>query len=288
MLFRLSQRTRFCAHKRNAVCVGVLIVLLLLSLCIQYANFSVIPTHLTIHGKTDGFGAQYLAIMSGIAYCVSKQLVYVHTPFKVMEHGVDVAAMNTFVGIPSGPHKFNKAVSLNTTIWEPFTNYTQPSVKRRELVEQVHYGASPSLFYTSKVRRMLQTYYYNSPKPQLKIGVAIHIRRGDVDQSSGWRFTSNETYMNCISAIEAQYPHLNIHIYSEGHPDDFTGLRATLYLNTDIQETFHSLVCAQVLVMSKSTFSYTSAILNDNIVYYMDFCHKKLDHWKQFEELLVT
>lgn len=270
------------------MCVGALIVLLLLSLCIQHINTFSIPTHLTIHGKTDGFGAQYLAIMSGIAYCASKQLVYVHTPFKVMEHGVDVAAMNAFVGIPSVQQKSKTSMSLNETVWEPFTNYTQPNIKRLPLVEQVHYGVSPSLFYTLDVRRLLQSYYYSSPKPKIQIGVAIHIRRGDVDRSSGWRFTSNDTYKQCISAIETNYPSLNIYIFSEGHPDDFTGLRATLCLNTDIQETFHSLVCAQVLVMSKSTFSYTSAILNDNTVYYMDFCHKKLDHWKQFEELLVT
>ena len=278
-----SRQARCCAG-----CVGALIVLVLLSLCIHHIENFGIPTHLTIHGKTDGFGAQYLAIMSGIAYCASKRLVYVHTPFKFMEHGVDVAAMNAFVGIPSGPHKPKKTVTLNTIIWEPFTNYTKSNTKRLPIVEQVHYGASPSLFYTPGVRCLLQSYYYSSPKPKVQIGAAIHIRRGDVNQSSGWRFTSNDTYKQCISAIETKYPNLNIYIFSEGHPDDFTGLRATLRLNTDIQETFHSLVCAQVLVMSKSTFSYTSAILNDNTVYYMDFCHKKLDHWKQFEELLVT
>ena len=40
----------------------------------------------TITGKKDGFGAQYLAIMSGIAYCKYKNYNYVHTPIKNMEH----------------------------------------------------------------------------------------------------------------------------------------------------------------------------------------------------------
>ena len=34
----------------------------------------------TISGKKDGFGAQYLAIMSGIAYCKYKN--YVSLPLK--------------------------------------------------------------------------------------------------------------------------------------------------------------------------------------------------------------
>ena len=35
----------------------------------------------TIVGKTDGFGAQYQAILSGIAYCKFKNYIYIHTPF---------------------------------------------------------------------------------------------------------------------------------------------------------------------------------------------------------------
>ena len=37
----------------------------------------------TITGKTDGFGAQYHAIMSGIAICTYKKYTYLHTPIKL-------------------------------------------------------------------------------------------------------------------------------------------------------------------------------------------------------------
>ena len=53
----------------------------------------------TITGKIDGFGAQYLAILSGIAYCKTHKYTYIHTPFTTMAHNVDISNANEFIGI---------------------------------------------------------------------------------------------------------------------------------------------------------------------------------------------
>jgi len=53
----------------------------------------------TIKGKGDGFGAQYQAIMSGIAYCEKTNSTYVHTPFQRIAHGCNASKANAFVGI---------------------------------------------------------------------------------------------------------------------------------------------------------------------------------------------
>ena len=55
----------------------------------------------TIAGKIDGFGAQYMAIISGIAYCKYKNYNYVHTPLKNVSHGGDKDTLNKFIGIPN-------------------------------------------------------------------------------------------------------------------------------------------------------------------------------------------
>ena len=44
-------------------------------------------TKYTISGKSDGFGAQYQSIMSGIAYCNYMNYQYIHTPMKILSHG---------------------------------------------------------------------------------------------------------------------------------------------------------------------------------------------------------
>ncbi len=72
-------------------------------------------------------------------------------------------------------------------------------------------------------------------------------------------------------------------ISREGTQDEFCDLlgeNITCKLNEDVRQTFHSLVIEKVLVMAKSSLSYSAAILNEGTVYYQDFWHKPLDGWK--------
>lgn len=219
------------------------------------------PTHYTICGKTDGFGAQYQAIMSGIAYCAAKGLTYVHTPPTHMDHTTNIGALNTFIGVTT-------------------PQSSQIAIIRKPFAAEVHNSPRPSLYYTPAVRQTLKDYYYSTAKPPIDdVDIAIHIRRGDVRSGDSKRYTTNDTYRQVIDELQQKYPGRTITIFSEGDPTDFREFPVKLGLNLDIQTTFHSLVMAKVLVTAKSSFSYASAILNDNTIYYMDFWHKPLDHW---------
>ena len=218
----------------------------------------------TISGKTDGFGAQYQAIMSGIAFCEYKNYTYLHTPFTKMEHGVDINKMNDFIGI-------NGDNIEEDTIIEKFSRV-------------VHFSKNPSIYYTPAVIKKIRDFYYKNPKPVIEnIDIAIHIRRGDVSQVINKnRYTSNDTYNKIIEKLKVKYPDYNILIFSQGTHADFNDLHISkdnLRLNLDILVTFHSLVSAKVLVMSKSSFAYSAGILNKNTVYYEQFLHNKLDHF---------
>ena len=216
----------------------------------------------TIAGKTDGFGAQYHAIMSGFAICQKYNLTYVHTKIAIMEHGEDVDKMNAFIGIPQSARK-------DVMLSEKFAG-------------EVHYSDTPSAYYTPPVIKQIREWYYSSEKPQIQQpDIAIHIRRGDVDKTSG-RYTDNSYYINKITNLRILYPTYKVLIFSEGALDDFKDFnlpQESFKLNVDICETFHSLVKAKILVMSKSSLSYAAAILNENTIYYEDFWHKPLDTW---------
>ena len=217
----------------------------------------------TIKGRTDGFGAQYNAILSGIAYCHYKKFVYVHSPITQLEHDVDVKKANEFIGIPINLHPYT-----HKSTYEPI----------------VHWSKRPSLYYTTDVLNYIRKCYYSTPKPSVDIDIAIHIRRGDVTrQQHTERYTDNVYYIKIIKKLKQLYPTYKITIFSEGKYEDFynLGLEESCYqLNTNVFETFHSLVCAKVLIQSYSSFSYCAGLLNQNIVYHYDtFWHKKLDHW---------
>lgn len=218
----------------------------------------------TITGTTDGFGSQYLAIMSGIAYCESMNYEYVHTPFSIVDHGQNPNVLNTFIGIPAGD--------------------TRRGVDITELrADPVHNSEKPSIYYTENIRSRLRAYYFSTAKPAIPpTDIVIHIRRGDVGPHAPDRYTSNTDYVAIIQMLKATYPNRLITVHSEGYLDDFKELipeGVDIRLNDPIAVSFHCMVMANVLVTAKSGFSYTAGILNKNKVYYIPFWHNPLDDW---------
>lgn len=217
----------------------------------------------TITGTRDGFGSQYLAVMSGIAYCESMNYEYVHTPFRSVDHWGDPVVLNNFIGIPAGDTRRLDMTELRA---DPVLNSERPSV-----------------YYTANVRNRLRACYFSTAKPAIPQGdIVVHIRRGDVGAHAPNRFTSNSDYVAIIQMLKDTYPNRTITIHSEGHLDDFKDLISegvNFRLNEPIVVSFHCMVMANVLVTAKSGFSYSAAILNQNKVYYMPFWHKALDEW---------
>jgi len=226
----------------------------------------------TIQDKNDGFGSQYHSIMSGIAYCKFKKYNYIHTPFKKIQHNGDVKSLNNFIGIPILPNRNNIHIDIS-----------------EKHLDEVHWSVNPSKYYTDEVIEIFKKYYYSTPKPDIdNIDIAIHIRRGDVTSSIKNRYTSNSYYNKIIKFLNSKYPNYKINIFSEGILNDFDELKGnniSFKLNKSIEETFHSLVKAKILVIAKSSFSYSAAILNSNEIYYINFHHKPLNNWKNISNL---
>jgi hypothetical protein len=228
----------------------------------------------TIAGKKDGFGSQYQAIMSGIAFCESKNYTYIHTPFNKMEHDVDVDQLNEFIGI-------KQDIPIN-----PYMN-----VFVEEYSGEVHYAPRPSVYYTPSVLQKIRDYYYSTVKPVVpEVDIAIHIRRGDVNATETRRYTANDVYFKIIKTLRKLYPFYKITVFSEGQTSDFKelGLEDSCFvLNGDITKTFHSLVVAKILITANSSLSYAAGLLNENTVYHdHEFWHRKMDNWIDLKNLI--
>lgn len=243
---------------------------------------------LTVQGKSDGFGSQFHACLSLIAYCHYKGYEYIHSPFYRMTHNDENKKefhdyMNGFVNLE---HKFKKASFLSNN-----------EVSRLHKVKEgyfVHGSLHPEFFYTPEVLKKIRECYYSCAKPNLEdiyestnYNVAIHIRRGDVNQHKyPSRFTSNQDYIKYMSKIQLP-KNAMLHIFSEGNEKDFQDLKKQfssirLHLSENIQKTFHSLVRADLLIMSKSSFCYSAALLNENKVdgyFIKSWWHKPLKEW---------
>jgi len=128
------------------------------------------------------------------------------------------------------------------------------------------------------------------PRDNNVFHMAVHIRRGDVnlcDSELNFRYLPNAHYLQLIQDYMPNKKNVKVTIFSE--PDDhalepwtdFTSKNYTLQLGTDISSVWKSLMMADILIMSKSSFSLVPAMLNRHgTIVYTPFWHEPLQHWK--------
>ena len=191
--------------------------------------------------------------------------------------------MNKFINIE---HKFQTVDSLS--------NYEKSIVHDVKEGPFIHGSLHPEYFYNDYILNLLQEIYFSSSNPNLLYNkntnnIAVHIRRGDVNpQKYPSRFISNQTYIDLIKKLDLN--NSTIHIFSEGKDSDFGDIVKSfpktsfvMHLNENIQLTFHYLVMADVLILSKSSFSYCAALINNNVIVanlITRWWHKPLRSWQ--------
>ena len=80
---------------------------------------------------------------------------------------------------------------------------------------------------------------------------------------------------------------IKFHVFSEGYRQSFTeisGPDVELHLHEKFYSAFYALANADIIVTSKSSFSYSAALLNNGTVYYHQMVHPPLPHWHVVDE----
>jgi len=132
-------------------------------------------------------------------------------------------------------------------------------------------------YYSQVVEELQQVYWsldrgielkYNSDK----VSVAIHIRRGDINASKNPdRWLDLEYYASIIDKFNLELNSLDIHIFSEGQPEDFKVLmreNVTLQLGGSDLEALHHMSAADILVTGQSSFSIMASYFNRGVTIY--------------------
>lgn len=123
-----------------------------------------------------------------------------------------------------------------------------------------------------------------------KMNISLHIRRDDIGPNFGFRWLSDEYYLEIIDIIERNLDKndYNLRIHTQRDNFNFEKFKGYDVLYDEIYEDYDSfveLIFSDILIMGKSAFSYAPAFLNKNLVVYHDFWHKKLEWWIKKEDL---
>jgi hypothetical protein len=238
--------------------------------------------------REDGFGAQFQAIIYYAIYAELNDKKFVYTPFSIMEHNYnnDEAFLHekeeliNFIENFEVSHDMGfqkKFLDFQTSYYHFFEN-NLVSCSRSHTLKKIK-----AIFRENKLRQD-----YLDPE---SFNIVVHIRRPNPhDSRIEGADTPNEVYLKVIDELRNTYKAKQpiFHLHSQGNINNFESIfnanDITLHLNESPEMTFCSMVFADVLVLSKSSFSYTAGILSEGSVYYMPFWHPPFPNWNIINE----
>lgn len=235
-----------------------------------------------------GIGHQIANWIAGYWYAKQFGLKFAHIPFSTPE-------WDEFLGFGNGEKTINKLKQNGYKIRRlPLFNETNPNeVKLNKKIissyagEKVVFIAEQDQFYRDQygIIDELKKKFYSAPARKNdhliyspdNFNIAIHVRRGDImaDPSNPnltMRYLSNDYFEKVLEQVVTNlHTSKPIHIYffSQGKPEDYPEFAKykNLHwcLDMNAQESFLHFVYADLLITSKSSFSYKPALLNNNI-----------------------
>lgn len=250
---------------------------------------------ITVCGRMDGMGSQYLSRVGGLALARRHAKRYLHTPqvaSQLHDSTEPDQPDDNFLGLRSDP--------------------VPPSSRLLTAKDPLYYERDLTPWLSQAVRAELAGAYWATPKPALRPcphGWAIHIRRGDLygDTTHGQGFKVGRRvplafYEGLVRQLlaTAAVTDETIGIYSD-EPDSAVfgrllalpgASRMRLELNTTTHESFHAFVTARRLVVANSALSYSAGVLRvapGRQTFHTaqgEFTHDPLPDWRSTETLL--
>jgi hypothetical protein len=249
---------------------------------------------ITCAGRRDGVGMQAMARISGMNFAKAFGATYVDSPFPRLDHA------------PDGQQDWCSA-------WESCLNLGKGEAGRDDgnyvVVDYSDYLLKKRPIDERTVLRFQQCYWLNRHYPDSldaisdslrskfrlpptsrdrdQMVVAVHVRRGDVGNAlNSLRFTPNDAIVRTIESlrgiIEKAGAKATFEVHSQGHASDFrefSEIGCELHLDSDAIWTMEKLVASDVLIMSKSSFSYVAALINRGVKFYEPTFNPPLSSW---------
>jgi hypothetical protein len=231
--------------------------------------------------RNDGFGAQFQTIIYAIIYAELNNKEFKYTPFQLMDHnyGNDTDFIK------------KKEELINVRDFFPINDdpTIQGIISPRKYIDFFEHhlfecARSRALKYIRQIFRSNKnrSHYFNDEN----LNIAIHIRRPNPhDVRIEGTDTPDDIYVKMIETFRSTYRSNAplFHIYSQGNLEEFqtkfAGKDIIFHINESIEDTFTSMVLADILMTSRSSFSYTAALLSEGLIYYMPFWHPPLSTW---------
>ena len=231
--------------------------------------------------RNDGFGAIFQNIIYDILFTEYHENIFIYLPYESIDHNYN--------NDPKHTENLQKFMNLQDEYKIP--DGFKGSVRRYSIRETYDFVESKfeELLNSNSFLKIKNAFFKGKHNPfdnnKDFLHVAVHIRRPNSrDDRTEGADTPNSYYLNIINHIRKTVSGkpLKFHIFSQGDIQkfsDFFSEDTVFHLDEEIQDTFLKMVYADILVCSRSSFSYAAALLSDSIIYYEKFWHPPRASW---------
>lgn len=235
-----------------------------------------------------GIGHQMANWIAGYWWAGQFGLKFAHLPFSTkswdafLGFGEDEMKVSDLVGqgykkrrLPLFDENNPKEVDLVQRIIRSYAGQKVVLVCEQDQFYQDQYGVMDDIqqkFHSAPVRAQEHLRFDNT-----HYNIAIHVRRGDImvdpnNPNLRMRYISNEYFIDVLKQVlekvQTDKPK-HVYFFSQGKPEDYPEFQEVdnlhWCLDMGAQESFLHMVYADVLITSKSSFSYKPALLNKNL-----------------------
>lgn len=253
-------------------------------------KLSTLNYYTAIPNRGAGIGHQLANWIAGYWFASQFKLPFAHMPFSnnnwehllgFGENECTVASLLNKgykkVTLPLFDEYNESEVFLQKKIIASYANKKVVFVAEQDQGYQNQFGVINQIqkkFYNATARKNDKLIYSKS-----NYNIAIHIRRGDIvigqqnqNQNLVLRWQGNEYFTKVLHKVlqnKKTNKHIAIYLFSQGESKDFPEFEKFPNLNfcldMNAQDSFLHMVFADVLITSKSSFSYKPALLNKGI-----------------------
>ena len=232
--------------------------------------------------RTDGFGAQLQERITCLVKSrVTPGLSYVHTPMRNLDHLRSASwrvfhALEEFVNLGEGELRPEDVPADQIEILEGCAGFVNANIGLLELFTGELFWKQQS---NKECPQQRIPHFHLDSGNSRKLSVHVHVRRGDVQRDNKDKWLDMSHHLKNVHKVSEAAKLVDmsaeIHVHSQGNTSEFTQLvekyEATLHLDVEMMASWKAMTEADVLIMSRSSFSYTAALYNQaGIIIYSD------------------
>ncbi len=247
--------------------------------------------------KTEGPGSQAIVAMQAITFARCAGLTYAHTPFSLIQHAD--RPMKEWAAAWEALFNFGAGEAVCEAERREAVSYSHNFPELELCLGWSGRGEELHQSFKALVPDFRRKYYLNKPRRATEgVSIVVHLRRGWDVPGNPHLYSSTGPILRTIKLVkewlDAQHVPHKISIYSEGSSKDFEEIsipgvelanyrvgrhpdsraedcaeesfrRGGSFIDIDAVAAMRELIEADVLIMSKSSFSYCAGIISDGI-----------------------